>query len=124
MIDLKINSQWDSSVCVQEMKRQFPGGKLENLKTQKLMNKVPFRRVEIPSKHGVLRNIYSFILDPATIWLNSLGKKGQTCDFFILEGVVKKVWDFEATYALYFYRSKMILDCPNCLDGLKLFWSG
>ena len=83
MIDLKINSQWDSSVYVQEMKRQFPGGKLENLKTQKLMNKVPFRRVEIPSKHGVLRNIYSFILDPATIWLNSLGKKGQTCDFFL-----------------------------------------
>ena len=34
MIDVKINSQWDSSVCVQEMKRQFPGGKLENLKTQ------------------------------------------------------------------------------------------
>ena len=78
MINLKIKSQWDSSVCVQEMKRQFPGGKLENLKTQKLMNKVPFRRVEIPSKHGVLRNIYSFILDPATIWLNSLEKKGQT----------------------------------------------
>ena len=86
MINLKIKSQWNSSVCVQEMKRQFPGGKLENLKTQKLMNKVPFRRVEIPSKHGVLRNIYSFILDPATIWLNSLGKKGQTCDFFYIRG--------------------------------------
>ena len=90
MIDLKIKYQWNSIVCVQEMKRQFPGGKLENLKTQKLMNKVPFRRVEIPSKHGVLRNIYSFILDPATIWLNSLEKKGQTCNFFILEREIKE----------------------------------
>ena len=97
MIDLKIKYQWDSSVCVQEMKRQFPGGKLENLKTQKLMNKVPFRRVEIPSKHGVLRNIYSFILDPATIWLNSLGKKVKHAIFFIFERAIKEVWVFEAT---------------------------
>jgi hypothetical protein len=52
---------------------------LENLKTQKLKIKVPFRRVEFPSKCNVRKKHLLIHSSPDTILLNSLRKKGQTC---------------------------------------------
>ena len=74
---MKIKSQWDSSVCVQEMKLQFPGGKLENLKTQKLKIKMPLRHVEIPSKHNVHKKHLLIYSSPHTILLNSEEKRSN-----------------------------------------------